>query len=184
MLLMSDIQAVFAEDVKDKKRTGAGIFKRTGKKGYVGKMTTPYDLMSSKEKKQLNNQVVSYSMYDTIMPYDEFKMLSEQARAKTIGEYLKRFPRKKIAEVWGVQAYTVHDWVSKLGLSQSRRLKQIKPQQKEDEEPVEKNEGFSIKLIGSFNGKEIQDRLVALAQILVEERPYSISFVVNEEAKR
>lgn len=181
---MSDIQAVFEEDVKDKKRTGAGIFKKTGKKGYVGKMTTPYDLMTSQEKKQLSNEVVSYSMYDTIMPYEDFKLLNEQARIKTIGEYLKRFSRKEIADGWGVQAYTVHDWVSKLGLSQARRLKQIKPQQKEDEVPVEKNEGFSIKLIGSFNGKEIQDRLVALAQILVEERPYNISFVVNEQAKR
>ncbi len=177
---MNDIQAIFDQDVKDKKRIGSGIYNKTGKKGYVGKMRTPYDLMSAHERKQLNEKVVSYSVYDTIMPYEDFKMLEKKARVRTLEEYIKRFSRKEIAEAWGVQTYSVHDWVSRLGLSSPKQTEKTNAQQKKDEGPVEKDEGFSIKLSGSFDGKEIQDRLVALAQILVEERPYDITFVVNE----
>ncbi|WP_366922111.1 helix-turn-helix domain-containing protein [Metallumcola ferriviriculae] len=177
---MNEVQYIFEQDIKDKKRIGTGVFSKTGKKGYVGKMRTPYDLMSAQEKRQLNtNKVVTYSVYDTIMSYDDFKTLDELERTRILAEYLKRFSRKKISEEWGVKPYSVNNWVSQLGLSQPRQTPKTNSHRKEDE-PAAGNEGFSIKLVGSFNGKEIQDRLMALAQILIDDRAYSITFVINE----
>jgi hypothetical protein len=61
------IEKEFYADIKDKKRTGAGIFSCKGKRGDVGKMLLPSDIMSRKDKynHRKAGKCVTTNMYDT-----------------------------------------------------------------------------------------------------------------------
>jgi len=61
----------------------------------------PVDLLKGKEKKAYmgNSDVVTYNLYDNIMPYDDFKKLDKDEKRKVLSEYLKRYSREEIISV-------------------------------------------------------------------------------------
>lgn len=46
------IERMLQDEIRDKKKTASGIHSRKGSRGYVGKMLTPVDFMSRKEKRE------------------------------------------------------------------------------------------------------------------------------------
>ena len=66
----NDIQRIFYEDSRVKKRIGIGVHSRASRLGYIrGGMKTASDFLTARERKQLNGEVRSYNMYE------EFKNL-------------------------------------------------------------------------------------------------------------
>lgn len=77
----NDIQRIFLEDSRDKKRAGIGVYKRASRRGYIrGGIKTQSDFLSNKERKKLNGEVRVYNMYE------EFKDLKNC----NLDEILKR----------------------------------------------------------------------------------------------
>lgn len=186
----NDIKAIFREDIKEKKIIGRGVCGRASrKKGFKGKMRTPVDFMKGQEKKDyINRKVVVYSMFDTLVSFDEFKSFDMEKRKKYMVEYLKRFSRREIADKWGVKTHTVNDHVHRLGLSQpnpakglrhtTTRVKIVEATPTLANTLSEKIEGFKVTFGGSYKGKEIQERLLSISQLLVEDREYNIQIIL------
>jgi hypothetical protein len=111
-------ESLFNQDIRDKKRTASGTRSKTGLRGYVGTMRMPCDLMSSKEKRQYRKcgKVVRYNMYETIMPFDEFKQLPKEEQSTVLQKLRERHKNKEIQRVWEVNSQTYYSLVNKLGL--------------------------------------------------------------------
>ena len=63
-----EIERLFNEDVRDKRKTGSGSFHKRGKgvkHGISGALRTPSYYMKPKEKKKLNGEVSVSFMYET-----------------------------------------------------------------------------------------------------------------------
>lgn len=70
-----NIERIFFDDVREKKRTGIGVFKKRGKgvkHGISGALRTEYFYMKSRDRKKLNGECVISNMYDTILRKEEF----------------------------------------------------------------------------------------------------------------
>lgn len=115
---MSEVATMFEKDIRDKKRTGSGIHHRTGTRGYVGKMLFPSDFMSRKEKynHRKGGKVVTSNMYDTILPYIEFKELPEDQKKQHLTAYRNKFTNKDIVTTWGISQNTLYKLVKDLKL--------------------------------------------------------------------
>jgi hypothetical protein len=117
-----DIEKVFNEDIKEKRIIASGVYSKTGKRGYVGKMLFPSDLMNRKEKYRYRKagKVVVYNMYDTIMSFEEFLKLSEEEQKKALIEYRKRFTNRQITNTWGIGEYKIYEIMQRLDVPRSR----------------------------------------------------------------
>lgn len=75
-MMPEDIGKLFIEDCISKKLISKGVHNRAARrKGFRGKVMFPVDLLKGKEKKAYmgNSDVVTYNLYDNIMPYGDFK---------------------------------------------------------------------------------------------------------------
>ena len=72
---MNTYERMFHDDIQDKKRAGRGVFSRVGKgvKHTIRGVKTPYDFMSTKERKKLNSEVREFNMYENILTREEFE---------------------------------------------------------------------------------------------------------------
>jgi DNA-binding CsgD family transcriptional regulator len=199
-----NIEKEFYSDVKNKKRISSGIHSRTGKRGYVGKILFTYDLMNPKERREYMkpSKVEVYNMFDTIIPYNDFKLMDRETRIKYLSEYTKRFTQKEIADAWGVKPDTVYNYFYRYKIPVVKKAhgggprkrvatitKETKPAETVSvvntvtERPkimVELGEGFSVQLNGEFDAEVLQKRLEKLAFLLEEGKKYSIKLVLNE----
>jgi hypothetical protein len=195
-----NIEKEFYHEVNEKKRVGTGVHSRTGRRGYVGKILFSYDLMNPKERREYMkpSKVEVYNMFDTIIPYNDFKLMDRETRIKYLSEYTKRFTQKEIADAWGVKPDTVYNYFYRYkipvvkkarGGGPRKRVTETKPAETVSvvntviERPkimVELGEGFSVQLNGEFDAETLQRRLEKLAFLLEEGKKYSIKLVLNE----
>jgi hypothetical protein len=78
-----NVEKLFQQDIREKKRAASGAFHMRGKgvrNGFSGAIRTPYHFMSNKEKKQLNGEVRTYNMYETIIPKNEFDLKDRETQ--------------------------------------------------------------------------------------------------------
>ena len=78
---MNEIEKTWNEEVREKKRAASGVRGKKGKRGYVGTMRTPVDLMTSaKERRAYEGTTpVKASVVDppiALVPHEEFKKMS------------------------------------------------------------------------------------------------------------
>lgn len=106
------------QEIREKKRTASGVHGKTGKRGYVGKMMFPNDLMSAKEKRQYrkSSKVVVSNMYETMMSYEEFLKLSKQDQYNALKAYRENFGVTTIYKTWKIGSNTFYKLVADLDL--------------------------------------------------------------------
>ena len=115
---------LFDEEVRNKRSGLSGVRAKTGKRGYTGVIRFPSDLLRGKEKRLYRGtgKVVSYNMYDTIMPYAQFRILSDEEQKKTLEEYRIRFSNKEIQKFWDMSTYEYYNkTVKRLGIKTEER---------------------------------------------------------------
>lgn len=94
---MKEIERIFYDDVRDKKRTGYGASKRASRKGYIrGGVKTQYDFLSTKERKKLNGEVRVMNVYDK---YKELENLPKYPELKKMIKSGNEGEVKKILSV-------------------------------------------------------------------------------------
>lgn len=127
MELYKEIERMFNDDVREKKRTGSGVFSKTGKRGYVGTMRMPSDIMSRKDKYNYrkNGKVESYNMYDSIMNLEQFKKLTGQEKKRALEYWLleKGYTKEAIRKRMIVSAPTLDSWLMNFGIFQDAEKK-------------------------------------------------------------
>lgn len=123
---MNEAEQAFAAEVSSRKRMASGAKSKTGKRGYVGSVRTPGDLLKGAEKKAYEGTgpVRTSSTFDEIMPFEEFKALPKGRKMIALYEMRKRHSAKAMAEKWGKSEQTVYYYLNALGCRDYKNAEQ------------------------------------------------------------
>lgn len=119
----NEAERLFLEEVREKKKTASGVHHKTGKRGYVGKMLFPTDLMSRKEKynHRKAGKVVTTNIYDLFLSLDEFKQLDEFEQRNRLAYLRSKHSNKDIMKEMGMNNANYYKLVNDLGLPTAPR---------------------------------------------------------------
>jgi hypothetical protein len=129
MSYFSEAEKLFKEEVRDKKRTASGVHSKTGKRGYVGKMRFPSDIMSRKEKYNYRKagKVVTTQMYEEIIPIEEFEELETYERKNRMAYWRNVYTNKEITQAMGIHNNKFYKIVKELELPKAPRVDRNPP---------------------------------------------------------
>lgn len=124
MAYKENIEKLFMEEVREKKKTGTGAFHMRGrgvKNGFNGALRTPYHFMKTKERNKLNGEVETYNMFTTIIPREEFFLKDLETQKDLLIKWREIFDNDKIKGEMGISNKTYFDLVNELQLPKKRR---------------------------------------------------------------
>lgn len=119
-----EIERLFNDDVRDKRKTGSGVFHRRGKgvkHGISGALRTPSYYMSNKEKKKLNGEVKVWQMYETILPVDEFRLKDTETQKAMLTRWREVYTNEDIKKTMRISNKTLYDIIGQLELPRKAR---------------------------------------------------------------
>lgn len=119
-----EIERLFNDDVRDKRKTGSGVFHRRGKgvkHGISGALRTPSYYMSNKEKKKLNGEVKVTRMYDTIIPMSEFQLKDEATQKNMLIRWREIYDNSQIKKGLGIANSPYYKLVEELNVPKKIR---------------------------------------------------------------
>jgi hypothetical protein len=119
-----NIERIFNDDIRDKKRTGNGAFHMRGKgvkHGMNGALKTPYHYMKAKEKRQLNGEVKVFNMYETILTKEEFFLKDIETQKHMLARWREIYSNTIIKKEMGLHNAGFYNLVEKLGLPKKDR---------------------------------------------------------------
>lgn len=96
-----NIEKIFADDIREKKKAGTGAFHMRGKgvkHGMSGALRTASYFMKTKEKKKLNGEVTVFNMYSTILPFNEFELKDEETQRNLLTKWREIHSNTEICE--------------------------------------------------------------------------------------
>lgn len=119
----NEAKQCFLEEVREKKKTASGVHHKTGKRGYVGKMLFPTDIMSRKEKynHRKAGKVLTSNLYDEIIALTEFEQLDVFEQRNRLAYWRTQNSNKEIQKAMGVNNSKYYDLVAQLGLPKAPR---------------------------------------------------------------
>lgn len=125
-MFYSEAEKAFYEDVREKKKTASGVHGKTGKKGYVGKMLFPTDIMSRKDKynHRKAGKVVTTNLYEKILTIDEFDELEDFEKRNRLQYWRNEYTTIEIKKGLGIGAARYYEIIEKLGLPKAPRGRQ------------------------------------------------------------
>ncbi len=119
-----EIERLFNDDVREKRKAGSGSFHKRGKgvkHGISGALRTPSYYMSNKEKKKLNGEVKVTYMYETIIPLNEFKAQDEETQRNMLTVWRDKYTNEQIKNGLGISNNPLYKLVEDLGLPKKPR---------------------------------------------------------------
>lgn len=119
-----EFERMFNDDIREKRKAGSGSFHKRGKgvkHGMSGALKTPYHYMSNKEKKKLNGEVRVYSMYETIIPMEEFKLKDIETQKLLLTRWREIYENDIIKAEMGLSTKYYYDLVVSLQLPKKPR---------------------------------------------------------------
>lgn len=123
---MENIERIFMQEVKNKKKIGSNIFSRasTRKGGTNQALRTPYFYMSQRDRNKLNGKVeVVYNMKD-IISYEEFKKKSPSEQKTLMEFWRKNYKVKDIRKgMGGIASNTFYKLINTLGLELNEKVR-------------------------------------------------------------
>lgn len=161
MTYTENIEKLFLEDVREKKKAGRGAFSMRGKgvkHGISGALRTPFHFMKTKEKKKLDGEVVSYNM-NSLMTYHDFEQKDFETKKMLMTQWRTMYQNNEIMDAFfdegkgkRFNAQSFANLVNELGCppkakggSKPRKVRQAKVKK---EEVVEQEE--SKQLLAEF----------------------------------
>lgn len=120
----SEIEKMWEQEIREKKRIGSNIYSRTGTRGYTGTIRSAHDLLKGKAKKEYegNSKVMTTNMYDTILPKAEFYALETHIKKNMFSYWYLTHGIKKIQEDMGVGCQTVYNILDELGIPRKGKI--------------------------------------------------------------
>ena len=99
--MTENIERLFQEDIRDKRKAGSGSFHKRGKgvkHGISGALRTPYYYLKPKERKKLNGTVETSNMYSTILNWDEWNTRDKETQKMLLTKWREIHSNTKIME--------------------------------------------------------------------------------------
>ena len=121
--------SLFETEVREKKSQAYNNRAKTGAKGGSRSrkgMSTPYDFMSTSEKKKLNGEVEIFNMNTTILPIEEFRLKDEQMQKTMLTAWREIYDNLKIRKELGVSNKAFYDLVAELKIPKKTRIETTK----------------------------------------------------------
>lgn len=120
-----NIEKIFIDDIREKRKVGRGSFSKVGKGGerarVRGGLKTPYDFMKTKERKKLNSEVRSFNMYETIIPIDEFRLKDEETQRNMLIRWREIYENGQIKKGLGIANSPYYKLIDELNLPKKPR---------------------------------------------------------------
>jgi hypothetical protein len=116
---LNTYERMFHEDVQEKRKIGRGSFNRVGKgvKHTMRGIKTPYDFMSTKEKKKLNSEVREFNMYETILDRQEFDKHDKDTQRAMLIKWRELYQNVDIMAAMGIRgSNTFHNLIKEFEL--------------------------------------------------------------------
>jgi hypothetical protein len=102
MAYTENIEKLFLEDVREKKKAGRGAFHMRGKgirHGSNKALRTPFHFMKNKEKKKLDGEVVSYNM-NSLMAYHDFEQKDFETKKMLMTNWRAMYQNNEIMDAF------------------------------------------------------------------------------------
>ena len=191
--MSEDIKKTFNEEVREKKRTANGVHGRCGRK--AKKVSTPVDLLTGKERRAYEgtSPVTVSSIYDTIIPLEEFKSLPKSKKMVYLYEYRKRFPARVIAKEWNLSEKSIYYYYrSYLRANEST----TENASRLASEPSKRNEESTVKpssdanreccfmMAGAYDSHTLSKKFSGLSHMLSDGLRYQVKIQIEEIAHR
>lgn len=197
-----NIKRVYEEELRDKKRAANGVHSLKGKRGLVGSVKTPADLLKGKAKREYEgtSKVVISSVYEHFIPIKEFKKLTKRERTLYLYEWRKKHTAKEICEGIGLSdLHQVYYLFRSHGVESQKKTKEASggkgaAEIKEalppspSESVVEKApctpdpEDYycDVRISGKLTGRELAKKLQGLALMALEDGHYELDLRFTE----
>lgn len=119
-----EIEKMFQQDIREKKRTGSGAFHRTGKgakHGIIGGMRTHADMLKGKAKREYTKpgELKVYNLNDIISRQD-FEAKTENEKKELLIRWRENYPNETILEKSGIPKKDYYDYVRKFGIKHNK----------------------------------------------------------------
>lgn len=99
-----EIERMFQDEIREKKKTGNGVFSRSGKgvrNGFNSALRTPFYYMKQKERNKLNGEVNTYN-FQTILPLEEFNRKDEATQKLLMSKWRELYSNLSIMKEMGI----------------------------------------------------------------------------------
>lgn len=195
----NEIERMFNIETRDKKVIARGVRNRATRLGKIGKMVTPYDLMSKKEQKRYANIKIgseSLIMINDIKSYQEFMLLDMENRKRILLDMLTRYSVKELADKWNIKSALIQGNLHRMNIKVSdiksypgkkpwKTKGIIKKENGEEIEMFSQNEKeekspFKIILNAEGLGSSLESKFTAAGMMLDKGKSYRISLVIEE----
>ena len=162
---MNDIEKLFNEDVREKKKLARNAAARASRsKGFKGGVRTPYDFMSPKERREYagNSPVITYNLYDKGGNKEVLNMTPDERREYILKRLEEGMSKNAIAKELGVSTYYVNKW---LGTTTKKGKDAV---------------SFTLNMEGEFEGTDAVERLLGIVETIQPNVLYSLSLMLKE----
>lgn len=126
--MSNEAERLFREEIREKKRAGSGAHSIRGKRGLVGSVKTPADLLTGKARREYegSSEVTVSSVYVELIPAERFDELTRRERMLYLHSWAKRYTVKQISEQLGKSTAQVYNILKSHGVATPRQQKQHK----------------------------------------------------------
>lgn len=199
----------FSEEVYERKRMASGARAKTGKQGHIGSMRTPADILTGAARKEYEGTgpVKTSNLYDTIMPFNEFKALSKGRKMIALYELKKRHSIKSLSEAWSISENSVYYYMRTLGVRDYENAEQAAENGKQPEQmqtapieqpqseqpqlesiqatssaavPASKTSECDFQMHGEWTGADVAAKLQGLAKMTCSNQKYWVNISWKE----
>lgn len=204
---------IFDLEVKEKKREASLNRSRTGSRGGSKSrkgMNTPYDYLTTKEKRKLNGEVSVFNMNETILTKEEFELKDESLKKTLLLRWRELYDNKKIMTEMGLSNARYYKMVNELGLATARggsrprkarvnksqenkptllesalelAVEPVKEEVKTDIKPILISRGLHLEYNGEYTAEELNKIFMKLQLITDgEENKFTLAISLTERA--
>lgn len=204
MAYNENIERIFLDEIREKRKTGSGAFHRRGKgvkHNVNGALRTPYHFMKEKERKKLNGEVVVSFMYETILQKEEFLLKSTEVQKLMLTRWREIYSNERIKKEMGFSNKPFFDLVEKLDLpkkvrkgSKPREMKKNKvvaatpvselpnlPSVISEPKTILITSGLHLQYNGTYNAEEL-NKIFTKLQLITdgEEKDFNLAIAISE----
>lgn len=207
--MSSEAEKAFTQEVREKKRAANGAHSMRGKRGLVGSVKTPADLLTGKARREYeaSSEVITSSIFDKLIPAEKFNELTKRERMLYLHSWAKRYTVKQIGEQLGKSAAQVYNILKSHGVATPRQQKQRRspgskkaapvaaetlPEQipSTDPEPTEtkapadapepSTNTCDYRMSGTYSGTDLAAKLQGLSAMCLPDGRYEVSITWRE----
>ena len=194
----NEFYTLLKEEQREMKKNLSGVRGRASRTGRVSSVKTAISFLQGKEitKYKNNSKVVSYNMYDQVIPYLEFIQLPLEKQKEVLHNWRLKFGAQHVKKNWdtperrdGWRAYSLaKKWDLPIHTAHVAKRTPVEkaPEIIQDPEPTPPPvttpsiTGSIISLNKTTSGDDLYNRLLKIADYIDKDVEYAIQITITE----